>query len=730
MPESALSQNPSQCFLDRVSPAVRKFLIKERIRAMEGRVEEALKALDDAVQLVTTGRPHDVVAVGLLWAELLHLDFRYDDALAVMEKVVVPHLASLTPEERLGVERNRSGLEFYVPGPDTALFYNIVDQARLLDFEWLDYRDLFVAKQNADSGKHFETLPVLWQQHRRAYSHGCWVAQQWANQLLAKECIHLKEWEDAVHHVILARDASLVKDIADGILFTRVIDLVDRIVNRLLTTANLRAHFVVASKLLSALEDAIPDTSIPRIGEWLLKRAREPYKVLIGANHVSAAWETIAAIAVRFPAHLAQEVVAVAISKLNGPHLDIFERKEIVRALAPTAQVIPSAEIASVATATLPLITDRSHSIDYNEVVNLLCHLANRGGTNVKDLLAASLYSPGKPISRVLAQVADIFGKAELFDPLRLQGLAEQVEQEIRRQVQWLEPNQDAEAVAEQIMEFSSSKSGRTLKVYVAGLQGLHVLAQHRKKLDEPKIRKLLEAVLDLGRNKDNFCSNREALLHTLIEFADVASPADRVRVQAALEPLARGLVEESSEYPTAAETENPMNPFKYRSGRPENVQGMALIALAAFSAGDPAPAKRLGELLEDSVCNHRPEIRRAGYAAARRLSDVPEGVILGILAGLRDPDPNAAVVAFAAFANQTTWKLNRNHWRVFLMATRLAQQTGEPALRRNAAAALIAWSSKCPPQFSKEQDELLAEFRNDICWSVRKIINSQREPH
>jgi len=170
------------------------------------------------------------------------------------------------------------------------------------------------------------------------------------------------------------------------------------------------------------------------------------------------------------------------------------------------------------------------------------------------------------------------------------------------------------------------------------------------------------------------------------------------------------------------------MNPFKYRSGRPENVQGIALIALAAFSAGDPAPAKRLGELLEDSVCNHRPEIRRAGYAAARRLSDVPEGVILGILAGLRDPDPNAAVVAFAALANQTTWKLNRNHWRVFLMATRLAQRTGEPALRRNAAAALIAWSSKCPPQFMNDQAELLAEFSHDICWSVRSVVTRQHD--
>ena len=306
--------------------------------------------------------------------------------------------------------------------------------------------------------------------------------------------------------------------------------------------------------------------------------------------------------------------------------------------------------------------------------------------------------------------------------------MADQVQQEIRRQVQWLEPNQAPEEVAEQIMEFSSSKSGRTLKIYVAGLQGLHVLAQHRMKLDEPTIRNLLDAILDLARNKDNFCANREALLHALIKFEDAVPSAVRVQVHAKLEPLARGPVEESSEYPTAAETENPMNPVTYRSGRPENVQGMALIALAAFSAGNPAATKRVGDLLEDSLCDHRPEIRRAGYAAAQRLSDVTEGVILGILAGLRDPEPNAAVVAFAALANQTTWKLNRNHWRVFLMATRLAQRTGNPSLRRNAAAALVAWSSKCPPQFMNEQSELLAEFSRDVYWSVRSIVNRQHD--
>jgi hypothetical protein len=319
-----------------------------------------------------------------------------------------------------------------------------------------------------------------------------------------------------------------------------------------------------------------------------------------------------------------------------------------------------------------------------------------------------------------------VFAKGEVFDSARLQKLADQVAQEIRRQVQWLEPGQLAEPVAELIMEYTNPKPDRTLQVFIVGLSGLHALAKHRTKLDEPARGKLLDAILDLARNRDNFCVNREALLRALIEFADAVPAAARDGIMAALESLARGPVEESSEYATSAETDNPLNPFKHQSGRPEDVQATALVALAELTAGNPIATKRLGDMLEDALCDHRPGIRRAGYSAARRLSDVPEGVILGVLAGLRDPDPNAAVSAFAALAKQTGWKLNRNHWRVFLMAARLAQCTGSPKLRRHAAAALVAWSPKCPPNLGTEHAELVAELSDDVCWSVRVEVKRQ----
>jgi hypothetical protein len=736
VPSALPSLNTGQFLLERVSPAVRMLLVKEKIRAMEGYVDEALRTLEDAVKLVENDRPRDIVALGMLMADLMRLELRSEDALATMKRIVTPHLSSLTPEERFGVEQNLSDVLFPSHPAGYSLFYNIVDQKHLVKFEWLDYRDLFSAMQDAEGGDHFKTLPILWQQHRRAYLHGCWVAQRWTHGFLAKECIHLKEWQDAVHHVIFAPDDKLVTEIAEGVLSARSVTLVDQVVNRLLTTANLQTHFVVACKLLRELGDGIPDAWISKVGAWLLKRGQESRNVLIGVNPVLAAWETISCLAHRFSIDQARSTIKVALAhpiwttKSAEPNRVIVERKTVVRVLVPLSKTLPPNEIPPLADAVLPLLTDRPQSYDYNDVVNLLCHLAETGGVNVRDSLAISLYPPGQPVSRILTQVADVFGKAEIFDHNRLQKLAEKVTQEIRRQVQWLKPGQIAEPPAEQIMEYNNPKSDGTLKVYVTGLAGLHALAKHRTKLDKAETQNLVNAILDLVRHKDNFCVNREALLYALIRFADAIDAPTRNRIVAALEPIAKGEVEESSEYPTASETHHPLNPFKSDSGRPEDVQSMALIALATFASRNAVDVKRVGKILEDALCDQRPGIRRAGYAAAWRLPNVSEGVVLAILSGLRDPDPNAAGSAFAALANQGSWTLKRDHWRVFLMAARMANRTGGPDLRRYAGSALAALSSKCPRQFKTEQTELIAKWREDICWSVRNAANGQDAAH
>jgi hypothetical protein len=693
---------------------------------MEGRIDDTLQSLTDAMLQQPSDRHREVVALGALRAELLHLDHRHEAAASVIDNDLAPHLSALTAQERLGVEQNLSDVQ-RSSSISHELFYNLYDQKRLLNFEWLDYRDLFEARQDADRGKHYKALPILWQQHRRAYLHGCWLVQRWTNHLLASECVHLKEWEDAAHYAVLGRYNEILKDIAEGILLARDVNLVERVVKKLVGRANLKAHFVVACNLLTALKDAIPDDQIPQIGKWVLERASETNDVVIGENPVLTAWNTIASIGHRFPIDLAQSTVGVAIThptwttKLDDPNRFCPGRQEIVRSVISLCAALPTGDIPSLATASLPLLTERPQIPDYRDVIELLCDLAQLGGVAVRDSLAACLYPTNQPISRDLMQVSDVFGKVNVFDSARLQRLAHQVTQEIRRQVQWLDPDQTGEPVAEVLMEHTTQAKGRILKIYAVGFSGLHALVKHRAGLDESTLQSLLDAMLELACNRDNFCINRTGLLQALIGLGDSVPATGRSRIRGELEKLAQGAVEESSAYATADEADAPLNTMAIQTGRPIDVQGAALVALAGLASNDAAATRRLEGILEDALCDHRPKIRQAAYSAASRLPDVSDGVILGVLAGLRDPDPSAAGVAFGALARQANWDLNRNHWRVFLMAVRLAQRTGAPALRRVASMALVTLLPRCPTQFARKGAEVLEELRNDICWSVRR---------
>ena len=609
--------------IERVLPTTRHILVNERIRAMKGHVRRAVRSLAKTIRLLPAGRHRDIVALGQLQAELLHLDLLHADALAVVQEVVIPHTLPLTDEERLAVEQNRVDLQFFAPNKDAFHFYNLFDQKQLVGCEWLDYYQMFVAKQYADEGKHYESAPILWQQHHRAYLYGCWRAQRMTNLLLARQCVALAELEDAVQHALFAHTDEIIDEIGNAVLSAKTVGLVERIVTRLLTFANLRRHFVGACRLLRSLADAIPDESIQAVGEWLLKRARAKCDVCLSARHLSEAWETIAALGKRFPKRLADATVTTAVNhpqwrtKHANPREFSRGRKEMVQAMTELSPVISRLTAQKLAVATLPLAIDRSQIPDYDDVVYLLSCLARRIGRESRDMLAASLYQTGKPISRSLAQVADAFGKGKVFKKNALNKMADQVAQEIRHQVQWLQPGQSAASVGEQITEFNKSMPDQTLKVFAVRLVGLYSLARYRSKLEVSAVQGLLNAILDMARNKDNFCINRCGLLHALVEFADVIPLESRGKIEKELESLARGDVEESSEYPNAAEIENPLNPFKHRMGKPEDVQAVAIIALGAVSSEHALGSERVWRLLEDALCDHRPGIRQAAYAAA-----------------------------------------------------------------------------------------------------------------
>lgn len=720
----------SQPLLAVVSPAVRKLLVRERVRAMRGDLDAALMTLA-AAWSGAGGKPHDCVAIGMLRAELHHLNLRDAEALAVFDAEVVPHRDALAPEHHFTVDQNRNDLLFGSWPPDGVDdFYHLVDRKRLAGFDWFDYRDLFEAQIEAGRDKHHRALPIYWQQLRGAYSHGCWRAVTLASRYFTTECLALGHWADAAHHILMCQgDDDLTRALAERVIDTRQVAVVREVVGRLLDRAHLRRHFVVAAEILQALADVIPDDQVPAVGEWLLPRAVETLDVRSGPDPTRTAWEAVGPIANRFPEPLARRWLATATAhpfwttKPPEPNRVIVGREPVIGAVLRLAWAVPEAEAGPIADAVIPLAFDRRQNHDYPNVVNLLANLARRGGSDLKARLGEQLFPKGQPIDTRLAQAAAAFDKVDALTPDSIERFAGRVEQDIRLQVQRVRPGEDAQRPAEMPYEFTQPLPDGVLKVFAAPTVGLHSLAAHRERLSPSAVAGIVRALLDTARDRDNFCNNRYHVLLALRDFADRVPDELVSEVVRVLEPLARGPVEESTAYATAEQATHPLNPTRWENGRPDEVQGAAVVALGALARHHRKVARLLTELLEDTLCDPQPFVRKAGYVAVRGIPKVGEGVLLGLLAGLRDPDPAAAAAAFSALAAQPEWELNTNHWRLFLLAARSAAYSSNVNLRRNAAAAIRMRASICPSSIRESVEALSAAFVADISAQVREAI-------
>lgn len=85
-----------------------------------------------------------------------------------------------------------------------------------------------------------------------------------------------------------------------------------------------------------------------------------------------------------------------------------------------------------------------------------------------------------------------------------------------------------------------------------------------------------------------------------------------------AIELLTNGPILESESGQISAAANNPLNPFKFNMGSPDDVQAMAIVAFAAFAYPDETLRLRLWPILTDRCYDGRASIRCGAYGAAR----------------------------------------------------------------------------------------------------------------
>jgi hypothetical protein len=721
-------------FLETVSPEIRKVLVAERLRAMRGRLREVLPRLQGLVENTPREKTADTVALGLLWSELLHLDGGEDDALLIFRTVVESRQDALPTAGQLVVSDNLSMLQMAsMSGEGVATFYRLVDRRRAAQFEWSDSLDLLEAQGAIEKENYNEALPPLWRNLLRAHTLGSWRESRWAAERYGKLCLKVGALEEACHYLIVAEAEKEVKSLAVMIACRRDVDLIRAVLRRLMVYANLRRHFIVACKLLAEIPDLVPDDELPAIAEWLLPRCQE-LPIRNGGGAMRAAWEALRELGSRLPTELSKRMIEVAVSHPvwqappPGENRVQPNRKDMVEAVTFLAHSAPAEYLPQIVDGTIPLATVRRQDYDYAAVVNLLCNLAELGGPALKSKIATALYTAGNPVNRILAQLTGFFG-VEALTPQQWEAFAERVIEETRLTVQRLKPGETPKPVPETLMTMHQTTTQGQIQVSVHGGVGLEALAREKRKLSDGTVARLIRVLVEMATDRDNLLTNRELLLSQLCEYADRADERLRDEVVRAIEPLARGEVLESSEYPSSAAGMNPLASARMRMGTPEEVQAMALVAVATFSGSEANRIRRISETLAEGFVHPNVKVRSGANAAARRLPALSTEHVLPILMGLRDPDPSAAASAFAAFAERKEWTLTRPMWKLFLLAVRLTGQSPDVKLRRYAAYALRELLGNAPTVGIRDDAQsILDSFGMDIAHSVREAAKTTHQ--
>lgn len=716
-------------FLETLSPATRRVLVSERVAAMRGQRREVCDRLKNLVALTASEKHSDLAALGMLWSEILHLDGQENDSISVFREVVEPQLSSLSVAAQLVSEDNLSCLQMAAWHEDAASnFYHLVDRRRIVQFETTESDTLLAAQSAIEKDRLTEALPLLWQNLLRAYALGSWRASKWAAERLAKLYLKAGALEDACHYLIVAEADKEIEHFAAEASRRGDPVIIRKILRRLMDFANLRRHFTVACKFVATIPDLIPDADVENLAEWLLPHCNESADPK-GGGAMRAAWEAMRELGSRLPQTTSQRLIEAALSHpewqapLPGGNRVLPNRKAMVEAVTFLAHSAPKDYLPTVVEATLSLATERAQHHDYGDVVNLLCNLSKLGGHTLRDRIKTALYAPGKPVNRILAQVAGIFG-VEALTPAQWEEFANKVIEETRLTVQRLNPGETAKPVDETLMTMTQTTPTGQLQVTIHGGVGLEALTRGKQHLSDITIERIVRVLLEMATNSANLLSNREMLLSQMCGFADRAHPGLSDEVVRALEPLARGNVPESEEYPNAASGRQPLASARMSMGTPEQVQAMALVAAASFCGSDTARSRQLTEALFEGFVSSHVTVRTGAYAAARRLPELSSEQLLPILMGLRDPDPKAAIAAFAAFAERPEWSLTRPMWKLFLLAIRLASQSPDSNLRRHAALTLRARLEAVPTEATRNEARAIMDvFSGDVAYSVRGAV-------
>ena len=447
-------------------------------------------------------------------------------------------------------------------------------------------------------------------------------------------------------------------------------------------------------------------------------------------------WKAVESLAARASADAAKRIVSVALNHqawnatADTANHFIPVREEIIDAVNQAVSALPAESLQELTNATIPLATERRNFKDFNSVINLLSHLAHRASDDVKGEIASSLYPPGQRIPPALMQAAPFFGKEIQNSDGQLELYAAHLVKSIGQVVQRVPKGEEPQPVDGTIMTWCSEKETDRLVVHCISTESVWALARHRNQVPVESRRAVIEALLKAIGDPNNLLDNKIGFIACLRGFADCLDATLASAIFHVLAPIAGGEIEISPDIAGSMSHSQPLSRFRVKNATAEQLSAQALFVLACIEHSCPGRyAARLQAIVRKALSDNSPVIRKCAFAAVREIPVIAESTWMPLLLGTRDPDSEAAALAFDAISAKQDAHLTRSQWKMAAYSLKIAQLTASIELRRAAARAAACLEPQAPSSMLRSELSVIREvFANDIAHSVR--VAASREAH
>jgi hypothetical protein len=705
--------------------SVRCRLLNWRLQAMVGNLDSVITDIDAQMGLLNA-KESEVVRVRclLLKAELFRVAGNLPAATSVFRDELWEKASKLPAAQSLTIASCYQDVAINNREERPLVgFYELVDERTVASVEFEDERHALSGMDTAAANKHYDAMASFVKAARNMYRQDNWPGMSNAFRRLARESVTIKSLHDAVFYAVMARDQELIKNVAVELRNNADQVMIERAISFALQFACLPLHARTTCILLGEISDEIPESRVGDVVSYLLKcteiRTTGGFSPQFEVSE--AAWTALKLIAKRLPDAVAQNV-AVKILAEDLPGQNVLTRRVLTPLLEQLVPKLTSTQIETLSRATVSLVTEKKHDIDFHEAIELLATTARHASAEIKSRIADKVYPEGKCKGNgLLLQLASSFNvklKAEEIDDL-----ARWLLQRLNNQI--LNLDITADVPKSDSNSFARIVDGRRIVTHDMPVALVWGLVRHIELASTENRTAILGVLLNNLQNKEDSVENKCSTLGLLPAFLVACGEEEQKRTIQIVATMASSPQIAPSGAQSREEANHPLQRFRVHAGTPEQVRGTAIRCLVALTRQYPEQSQHIDvqNILEVGFSSDSDDVRRYSFLAAQEDVALSSPTVMRILIGTRDQSAVTAASAFYVFGNNKTIQL-KDLAPVLCYSLWYGVRNPDKRLREACAKVILRLKkAELDPSALEEVNRLAETLGKDRSWKIRQTV-------